>query len=285
MPETEGLDISREWKFRMEFETDVAALGGQPTMPGTVDIDPFSQQFPTSIYNSLIHPWTQFPLRGFIWYQGCRNANAPGDYFILQQLLVSDWRRAWNNPDMPFVITQLSGYSNAGYAALREAQYHAMRNIPLCGMAVTMDHGDLNDIHPHNKTIVGYRLAKEAERLCYGNQGVTSGPTFREMRVEGNKAILHFDHVGGGLVAKDSPDGHLNAFLIAGEDKVFHPAEAIIDGDAVIVSSPNDVPSPVAVRYAWMAFHPSLNFYNAEGFPAVPFRTDTPAWATVPSAK
>ena len=294
----EAIDITHGWKFNMEFASNISKLGGQPIMPNTLTLDTSSPQFPTTLYNSLINPWTHYPVRGAIWYQGCSNAGNPADYFILQQLLVSDWRRAWNDPDFAFIITQLAGFlsggasnppnpddwkkftpnSSAGFTPLREAQFFAMKAIPRCGIAVTIDHGDQFDIHPHNKTIVGFRLAKEAERICYGNDGITRGPEFKEMTIDGAKIVLHFDNVGGGLVAKDSQNGKLNEFFIAGKDFNFIPAEAVIQGDTVVVSSP-EVSAPVAVRYAWLPYMPDINFYNAEGFPACPFRTDTPAWA------
>lgn len=136
-------------------------------------------------------------------------------------------------------------------------------------MAVTIDCGDANDIHPADKAPVGARLALAARALAYGEKIEYSGPVFETMKAADNKAVLHFSHTGGGLVAKD---GGLKGFTVAGEDKRFHPAQARIVGDAVVVSSP-EVAKPSAVRYGW-ANVPEGNLFNQAGLPASPFRTD-----------
>ena len=146
-------------------------------------------------------------------------------------------------------------------------------------MAVCIDAGDHSDIHPANKQVVGYRLAKEAERIHYGKNIISAGPWFRSMKIESNKAILSFDNVVGGLVASGNREGRLNCFAIAGKDGKFVWADAVIDGDKVVVSSPS-VKEPAAVRYGWVSYAGNLNFYNKDGFPACPFRTDKPDYIT-----
>ena len=142
--------------------------------------------------------------------------------------------------------------------------------LPNTGMAVIIDIGDANDIHPKNKQDVGRRLALWALANSYGKKLVYSGPIYKTMKTKGNQIILHFDHVGGGLVAR--PDEPLKGFAIAGADRKFVWADAKIEGDSIVVSS-SEVSAPVAVRYAW-ADNPVCNLYNNEGLPASPFRTD-----------
>lgn len=250
--------------------------------------------FPSTLYNSMIAPWTGYPLRGFLWYQGENNAGAPEDYLKLQQLLISDWRTQWNDPKLPFLFVQLSSFEkhtpdkplpddywverspeNPAWASFREAQTATLRKVPYTGMAVSIDVGNHSDIHPLNKQPVGYRLAKEAERISYGRDIVSAGPMFKSMTVRDGKAIISFTNVGTGLEAKGSRDGQLGCFAIAGKDGKFVWANAIIDGDTVIVSSP-EVKEPAAVRYGWVSYTGNLNFYNKDGFPACPFRTDMP---------
>lgn len=287
--ETQRVDISRGWRFRMECPMDIEKLGGLPNDACPTANELYSPQFPSTLYNSLIHPWVKYPVRGVIWYQGCSNAERATDYLTLQKLLIKDWRRAWHNDKLAFIITQLSGFGpRAGgqpgdwqkdipgasyYGALREAQYLAMKQTPRTGLAVTIDHGDENDIHPHNKTVVGFRLAREAGRLCYGRRDITAGPYFRRVKFAGNQAIVSFDNIGDGLAASDNDQGRLNGFILAGEDGVFHHAEAVIKGTQVIVTSA-EVDRPVAVRYAWVSYAGNLNFININGFPACPFRSD-----------
>lgn len=284
-----GMNIHRDWKFQLESTFEVGDLGGQPIFSaGIMPVD--NQQLPTTLYNSMISPWTKYPIRGAIWYQGCSNANEPENYFELQQVLVNDWRRAWNDPDMPFIICQLSGFGshrpedrgdeNAWrndppgkglYAPIRDAQWRAIRKQHNTGMAVTYDVGDQYDIHPHDKGTVGYRLAKEAERICYGYDGITSGPEFQTAAFEGDKVIVTFTNVGGGLVAKGNNDGKVGACAIAGADGNLVTADAVIVGDTLVISSPA-VPEPVEVRYGWISYSEDINLYNAEDYPALPFR-------------
>jgi sialate O-acetylesterase len=189
--------------------------------------------------------------------------------------LISSWRRAWGY-EFPFLFVQLANFlerkpepTESAWAELREAQLLTLKTVPKTGMAVAIDIGEANDIHPRNKQDVGKRLALAALAIAYGQKIVYSGPIYRSMRIEGNKIRIFFDHVGSGLVAKGEK---LTGFAIAGEDRKFVWANAKIEGNTVVIWS-EQVPKPVAVRYGW-ADNPDCNLYNKEGLPASPFRTD-----------
>jgi sialate O-acetylesterase len=191
--------------------------------------------------------------------------------------LIRDWRARFGVGDFPFLIVQLANFMtrrdvpvDSEWARLREAQLYVSENVPHSGLAVTIDIGDAKDIHPKDKQDVGNRLALEALRVAYGKKIESSGPIYRAMKVEGEAIRLSFDHTDGGLMIKDGD--RLTGFAIAGEDRRFVWAEAVIKGKEVVVSSP-EVKKPVAVRYAW-ADNPACNLYNREGLPASPFRTD-----------
>jgi sialate O-acetylesterase len=231
---------------------------------------------PTVLYNAMIAPLVPYAIRGAIWYQGESNAGNPKLYQTLFPAMIADWRSAFGQGDFPFLFVQLAPFMakteepvQSGWAELREAQLLTLSAEPNTGMAVITDLGDEKDIHPKQKQLVGARLALAARKLAYGQDITHSGPLFKEMKVEGDRAILSFEHVGGGLVAKDGP---LTGFAIAGSDGTFHKAQAEIQGDTVVVSSP-EVKEPKAVRYGWANF-PVVNLTNTEGLPASPFRTD-----------
>ena len=229
----------------------------------------------------MLAPLVRYTIRGAIWYQGESNAQAyrSYEYRELFAALIDDWRVAWNQGPFPFLFVQLANWLprhaepvESHWAELREAQWLTMRTVPMTGMAVTIDIGDMEDIHPRNKQDVGRRLALEARRVAYGESIVSSGPLYRGMRIEGNRVRVLFDSVGGGLVARTEP---LAEFAVAGRDGAFVRAEARIDGPSVVVSSAA-VPNPIAVRYAWQD-NPQASLYNREGLPATPFRSD--AWS------
>jgi sialate O-acetylesterase len=232
------------------------------------------QNRPSSLYNAMIAPLTPFAIRGAIWYQGENNAvrNRGYVYRRLFQAMIEDWRRAWGQGDFPFLFVQLANFAkvspDAQWSEVQEAQTMALQ-LRNTGMAVTIDIGNPDDIHPRNKQDVGARLALAAETITYGKKIVYSGPIFRQATVEGDSVHVWFDHVGGGLMAKG---GDLKGWVIAGTDRKFVPAEARIDKNTVVVRSPN-VPQPVYVRYAWAA-NPECNLFNVEGLPASPFRSD-----------
>ena len=232
------------------------------------------QWSPAGLYNAMIAPLTPYAIKGAIWYQGENNASKRRSYVYrrLFQAMIQDWRTAWGQGDFPFLFVQLANYARTGanseWPELREAQAMAL-NLKNTGMAVTIDVGNADDIHPTNKQDVGLRLALAARAIAYGEKLVYSGPMFRQATREGSSLRVWFDHTGGGLTAKG---GQLKGFTVAGADGKFVSAAAVIQKSAVRVSSPQ-VSEPVAVRYAW-ADSPDCNLYNAEGLPASPFRSD-----------
>jgi sialate O-acetylesterase len=223
---------------------------------------------PTVLYNAMIAPLLPYAMRGVIWYQGEANAGREKQYRNLFPAMIADWRRAWGQGEFPFLFVQIAPFSGMP-PEIREAQLLSWKGTRNTAMAVTLDCGDADDIHPANKEPVGKRLAFAARALAYGEKIDYSGPVFDSMKTRGATAVLHFTHPGGGLVAKD---GELKGFTIAGADKNFRPAKAEIRGDTVVVSA-EGVTAPVAVRYAW-ANVPEGNLYNRAGLPASPFRTD-----------
>lgn len=225
---------------------------------------------PAGLFNAMIAPLTRFPIRGAIWYQGESNASAErvSLYARLFGAMIQDWRRAWGQGDFPFLFVQLANFkTKARWPELREAQTQTL-GLANTGMAVSVDIGDPDDIHPRNKQDVGARLAAAAQAISYGEKMEYSGPIYRQATAEGGAVRVWFDHVGAGLSARG---GSLKGFESAGADRKFVPAEARIDGTTILVSSPS-VAAPVHVRYAW-SDNPECNLYNAEGFPASPFRS------------
>jgi len=244
---------------------------------------------PSAIYNAMIHPLAPYAMRGAIWYQGESNGGEGEEYYHKTQALVNGWRELFN-PDLAFYWVQLADFQNPtdnpeggdGWARIREAQRKAL-GIKHTGMAVIIDIGQANDIHPRNKQDVGARLAQWALHQTYGMKDIVpSGPLFESHKVEGNAIRLAFDNVGGGLIVgkkeglkptEEVKDGKLARFAIAGADKKWHWADATIDGDTVVVKSA-EVAEPVAVRYAYSMNPAGANLYNKAGIPASPFRTD-----------
>jgi len=228
--------------------------------------DPGAKQ-PTSLFNGKIAPLIPYALRGVIWYQGESNSPKAFEYRTLFPRLIADWREKWGQGDFPFLFVQIAPYQG-NPPELREAQFLTLKKVPNTAMAVITDTPP--KLHPPEKELVGARLALAARALAYGEKLEYSGPEYDSIKLEQNRAIIGFKHVGGGLIAKDGP---LKGFLIAGEDKKFVPANAVIEGDSVVVSSPQ-VPKPFAVRYAFLAL-PDGNLWNKDGLPASPFRTDS----------
>lgn len=231
---------------------------------------------PSGLYNAMIAPLEPYRIRGAIWYQGEGNTWRAEQYQTLLPALITGWRKGWNEGDFPFLIVQLPNQGSSPelgdsiWAEMREAQLLTAQRVPDTGLAVTIDVGEENNLHPPRKMEVGERLALWALGTTYGQHIEYSGPLYQSMRVEGHGIRIRFTHVGAGL---ESNGGlQLKGFAVAGADKKFHWATAEISGGSVLVSSP-DVPSPVAVRYAW-ANSPTCNLYNREGLPASPFRTD-----------
>jgi sialate O-acetylesterase len=231
---------------------------------------------PAELYNGMIAPIIPFAIKGAIWYQGESNAGRAHQYRTLFADMIRNWRHDWKGDGFPFLLVQLAPFmaikeqpAESNWAELREAQALATKVLPKVGMAVITDVGEEKDIHPKKKEPVGARLALAARAIAYGEDIVYAGPTYKSMKVRDGKAVISFSHVGGGLEVRGD---ELKGFAIAGVDKKFVWAKAEVQGDKVIVSSP-DVSEPVAVRYGW-ADYPVVNLWNKDGLPASPFRTD-----------
>lgn len=228
------------------------------------------------LYNGMIHPLVPFGVRGVIWYQGESNAGRGYQYRELMPALIESWRQKWDDQSMVFIQTQLANFQpraidpvESAWAELRESQLLTALNDPKGGMAVTIDIGDADDIHPRNKQDVGKRLALIARKVAYKQDISYQGPVFKAFQIRGKEIRLKFSSVFEGLVARG---GTLKGFAIAGEDKEFVWAKARIEGEEVIVSS-DQIANPVAVRYGW-SDNPECTLYNKAGLPATPFRTD-----------
>lgn len=232
------------------------------------------QNQPTALYNSMIAPLTNYAIKGFVWYQGESNTGRADEYAKLQSAMIVDWRKKWNETNSPFLYVQLPGFmeynyqpSESQWAQLRAAQLKSLY-VPNTAMAVAIDLGEWNDIHPDRKKEVGERLALAAEKMAYGEDIVYSGPLYQSAQVEGNKIILSFTNVGSGLITNDGEP--LSEFAIAGADKKFVWAKAKIVGDKVMVWNAA-VENPIYVRYAWADDPVNPNLYNKNGLPASPF--------------
>jgi len=264
LPASQNLPLTGPWAFQ------VASI-----ITGDGGFGPNS--YPSLLYNAMVNPLRQFPIKGAIWYQGEANAGRAWQYRKALPLLIQDWRNQWQQSQLPFYFVQLTsfnasnGNSNKGstWAQLRESQATTL-SIPHTGMAVTIDIGDPNNIHPTDKQDVGHRLATLALHDTYGLPVTASGPVFQSLAIKGATATVAFANTGNRLV-KTSPT--LHGFELAGADQHFYPAAAAIKGNTVILSS-DKVPHPVAARYAWQDDASNANLFNKEGFPAAPFRTD-----------
>lgn len=259
-----------------------------PSMPGSKTNGPWLH-----LYNGMIHPLVNFRIKGALWYQGEANGGEGDSYFVKKRAMIDSWRRIWGQGGFPFYFVQLANFQKPnnnpeggdGWARVRMAQTKSL-TIPHTGMAVAIDLADAgnpDDIHPKNKQDVGERLARWALAKDYGKKDlVYSGPLYREMKADAKGIRIVFDSVGSGLTVATKtgrepivadPRGKLQGFAIAGEDRKWVWADAVIDGETVLVSSPA-VPKPVAVRYAFTMNPAAANLYNKDGLPASPFRTD-----------
>jgi len=259
------IKLEGEWKYRV----------GTTAEP--MEDRLFTGKIPTGLFNSMIAPMLNYKIKGVVWYQGESNTSRAFEYFDLFKLLINDWRYNWHQGNFPFLYVQLPNFVEVNveetkydWAILRESQLKAL-SIPNTGMAVTIDIGEWNDIHPVNKKDVGYRLAFAAQRTTYGEkQIVYSGPVYRSMKIKGKEAILSFTDMGSGLTSKNGEE--LKCFEICCSDNVYVSAKAKIVNDKIIVLSENVI-NPVAVRYAWANNPIGADLYNKEGLPATPFRT------------
>ena len=259
-----------------EKERDDAKQAGKPFNKRA----PGAPWKPTELYNGMIAPLIPYAIKGALWYQGESNAGRAEQYRSLFADMIRNWRKDWGEGDFTFLCVQLAPYGamkeqpgDSTWAELREAQLLSTKTLPKAGMAVITDVGDSKDIHPKKKKPVGERLALAARGIAYGEKIEYSGPIYKSMAVKGDKATLSFDHVGGGLEARD---GELKGFAICGNDQKWVWAKAEITGkgkNTAIVVSAAGVDHPVAVRYGW-ADCPVVNLWNKDGLPASPFRTD-----------
>ncbi len=231
----------------------------------------------SALYNAMVAPLINYTVKGFLWYQGEANSGRAAEYAILQPAQIRDWRNKWRQGELPFFFVQLPGFmdynyipSESNWAMLRESQLKSL-SVPNTAMAVAIDLGEWNDIHPDNKKDVGERLALAAQKIVFGENIVYSGPLYQSSTVDGNKIVISFTNTGTGLIACDGEE--LSEFAIAGDDKKFVWAKAKIEGDKVIVWS-DQVNDPKYVRYAWADNPVNPNLFNRENLPASPFRTD-----------
>jgi sialate O-acetylesterase len=262
------IPLAGEWKGTLSVDA-------RPPHPLPLTFENYPTM-PVILYYGMLKPVAPLAIRGVIWYQGEANFLRAYQYRTLLPAMIGDWRKLFGQSDFPFYVVSLPAFmqrrdlpGDDAWAELREAQALTARNAQNCGLAVTVDTGDADNIHPKDKKIVGERLAFCALAKEYGKKIVYAGPTFKSAEHIPGALKLHFDHTDGGLVVKGDK---LGEFSIAGKDREWHWADARIEGDAIIVSSP-EVPEPVAARYAWQA-NPAATLYNGAGLPAVPFRTD-----------
>ena len=249
-------------------------INARPPRPGPLRDPVQDQHEPTVLFNGMVHPVIPYAIRGAIWYQGESITGGKAGVLLyphVMETLVTQWRQLWGEGDFPFYAVQLPALKNvSNNPMVREGQAQIL-TLPKTGLAVTIDIGDPDNVHPKNKAPLGERLTLIAMANAYGRKLEYSGPRYSSMKVEGNSIRIRFTHLGGGLVAKDGP---LKWFQIAGADQRFYDAEATIEGKSVVVKS-DKVAAPVAVRYAWDNYPFGCNLFNAAGLPAAPFRTDS----------
>ena len=267
------IDLTGYWQYKV----------GQVNIPrnSSAEIRRIAlQNHPTALYNAMLAPLVGYGIKGFLWYQGEANLARAEEYAKLQPAMIADWRNKWKQGNLPFLFVQLPGFMDYNYlpaesqwAAFREAQAKSL-SVPNTAMAVAIDLGEWNDIHPDRKKEVGDRLALAAQKIVYGENIVYSGPLYQSSTIDGNKIIISFSNIGSGLTTSDAEAPA--EFAIAGEDKKFVWANATIEGDNIVVWS-DEVKAPKYVRYAWADNPVNPNLINKEGLPASPFRTDKAA--------
>ncbi|MFP9114479.1 sialate O-acetylesterase [Flavobacterium sp. RHBU_3] len=262
------VSLTGYWQYKVSRVKDPA----EKPLAGGIN----KQNQPTVLYNAMVAPFISYKVKGFIWYQGESNAGKANEYTALQTALIQDWRTKWNDNNLPFLFTQLPGYMDYNYwpsesqwALFREAQAKTL-SVPNTAMAVTIDLGEWNDIHPDRKKEVGERLAIAARKLAYNEKIVAEGPVYKSSEILGDKITVSFSNANG----LKTTDGEAPAeFAIAGEDKKFVWANAKIDGQKIVLWN-ETVPEPRYVRYAWADNPVNPNLVNSEELPMAPFRTD-----------
>jgi len=269
--------------YKLIAEADTMNLEGDWKYKVGAAVEPledrlFTGKIPTGLFNSMIAPILNYPIKGVIWYQGESNTCRAFEHYEIFKSLIRDWRNNWHQGDFPFLYVQLPNFveenieiTKNDWAVFRESQLKALA-LPNTGMAVTIDVGEFTDIHPLRKKPVGERLALAAQKVAYGDSKVVySGPIYKSLEINGNQVTLWFTNIGSGLIVKNG--GDLKCFEICGMDNKFVPAKAKIVNNKIVVSS-DEVNKPVAVRYAWANNPEGVNLYNKEGLPASPFRTN-----------
>lgn len=274
-----GLIVSAVGATRAEDWMSSETLAADPETAPLIGSAGYFGVVAVTLYNGMVAPVIPYGIRGAIWYQGESNANNPTLYRKLFPNLISSWRAAWNradslaDPEFPFLFVQLPNFiTRDDWPSLREAQFLTLA-LPRTAMAVAIESGDPNDIHPKHKQVVGERLALAARARVYGEPIAWTGPLYRRAAVEGDKIRVEF--YPPGIELRDRNDGALEGFTVAGADKVFVAATAVIDGGTVMVSS-TSVPQPRYVRYLWENNPPAADLVGTTGLPASPFRTDGP---------
>ena len=273
------VDLKGYWEYKVGevFEpVDFSSFANRNSEgPRPRRINP--QNEPTALYNGMVAPYKDFPLKGILWYQGESNAGEPEKYEGYMRALVSGLREVFKSPELPFIYAQLPNFMDVSYvptesnwAELREAQLNAL-TVSNTAMTVNIELGEWNDIHPDNKKDVGQRMALAGLKLAYHEDIVHSGPIYQNHEIKNGKVIISFSNVGSGLMSGDGEP--LSEFAIAGEDKKFVWANARIEGDKIVVWS-NEIPAPKYVRYSWADNPDNPNLYNKEGLPASPFGTE-----------
>jgi sialate O-acetylesterase len=266
----DSIDLRGDWLYKVGqafSPVDPVSVTGAPVL--------VMQNEPTGLYNTMVAPVINYRIKGILWYQGEANTGKPQEYQQLLPALISDWRNKWQQGPVPFLYVQLPNFmevqylpSESNWAELRFAQLKSLF-VPNTAMAVTIDAGEWNDIHPLEKKVVGERLSLAARKLAYGDEKIVySGPIYKSLTKERGRIIIEFDHIGSGLIIKGG--GDLNYFALAGANKKFVWAKAIIEYNHIVVRS-DEIPDPVYVRYAWADNPESANLYNMEGLPASPF--------------
>ena len=289
-----ALPAMEAWTTASRKATDAGvALPRPPAWPEFPFGERIARPRCVTLHNGMIEPLIPYAIKGALWYQGESNANGPEAarlYVEMERALLADWSRWFSTANLPFYQVQLAAWGGPAndpsvfdsWGQLREAQRKTVRELPRTGMAVAIDIGDAADIHPRNKTDVGERLALWALAREYGKKVVYSGPLLKGMRVDGGRAVVSFDHVGGGLMVGkktgvqptvEDQGVALNKFAIRGKEGPWRWAKAAIEGETVVCSHP-EVPEPVAVRYAVTINPAGANLYNREGLPASPFTTE-----------
>lgn len=262
---SEKIDLKREWKYK------IGAIMNRPA-PGQT----FIRWKPTGLYNAMLNPLIQYPIKAILWYQGESNTAKPQEYQDLLSTMILDWRSKWNQKNLPFLIVQLANFMQtksepveSNWAELREQQRKVSQTIPNTGLAVTIDVGEWNDIHPLNKKEVGKRLSLQVEKMLFDKNIVADGPVYESMKIEGNKVILSFKKGTDDFVQVSE----LKGFVIKGSDEIYKWANAKIEGNKIIVWN-DEIQNPIAVRYAWADNPQDANLKNKNGLPASPFTTE-----------